>query len=371
MSTSDRVVPVKLQAGKEYVLRNGRHVKVVDNPHWQARQLYPFAVIQGPDFVVYFKDDGSVGDTAGLHEHDIVRPVYKVGAVYLSRGAAVPPVKLVVDDNDSSYPFEDAEGYSWTRDGFMYGPGHSNSRDLMDYAPEILAVPVAVPDSGWVGKRVSFREGSRVAHGYVKEQRTPTQCYVEVDAPFVGHGVNGRMWFVDCVNMTEVPELVMSGTGTATGNVKGGELAVEHAEPCTAHTPPGLELPSPGDAPASAVGRSLVMLAINGQEYTATVIAADGWHYIIEFAEGEVVPGMWDCNGECPSARGWLLNHADEGTLFWFSEADASPEAERSEALNEVDAAAVWDAYCYAIRSNRVDYTIERIIADRKKLRGA
>ena len=361
MSTGDRVVPVKLQAGKEYVLRNGRHVKVVDNPHWQARQLYPFAVIQGPDFVVYFKDDGSVGDTAGLHEHDIVRPVYKVGAVYLSRGAAVPPVKLVVDDNDSSYPFEDAEGYSWTRDGFMYGPGHPNSRDLMDYAPEILAVP----DSGWVGKRVSFREGSRVAHGYVKEQRTPTQCYVEVDAPFVGHGVNGRMWFVDCVNMTEVPELVMSGTGTATGNVKGGELAVEHAEPCTARTPPGLELPSPGDAPASAVGRSLV-LAMNGREYAATVIGADRWYYTIEFAEGESVPGMWYCNGQCPSGRGWMLNHADEGTLFRFVEAVAQPQAESSEALDDDDRAACWAAFV-----QHPHIWIDQWVAARKELRRA
>ena len=358
MSTSVRHVPVTLKAGREYLLRNGRQVTIIDNPHWQCAARYPFAVIQGPDFVVYYDETGSTGGDESL---DVLRPVYVQGQRYATVGAGIAFIESVDSDSDTLYAL--TVSYSgidhsfrdtYTRKGSRYA-GSPGQYDLLDYAPEILAAPAAVPDNGWVGKRVSFREGSRVAHGYVKEQRTPTQCYVEVDAPFDGHGYNGRMWFVDCVNMTEVPELVG----------KRADLLIVD-EPCTARTPPGFVLPSPGKAPASAVGRSLVMLAINGQEYTATVIAADDWYYTIEFAEGEFFPGMWDCEGRCPSARGWMLNHADEGTLFRFVEAVAQPQVESSEALDDDDRAACWAAFV-----QHPHIWIDQWVAARKELRRA
>ena len=355
MSTEPRIVPVTLKAGREYLLRNGRQVTIIDNPHWQCAARYPFAVIQGPDFVVYYDEKGSTGGDDSL---DVMRPVYVQGQRYATVAAGIAFIESVDSDSDTLYAL--TVSYSvidqsfldvYTRKGERYD-GSPGQYDLLDYAPEILAAPAAVPDSnGWVGKRVSFREDSRVLYGYVKEQRTTTQYYVEVDAPFEGHGVNGRMWFVACSNMTEVPELV------------GERVDLLIVDDVDSKSESAIVLPSPDGALESAVGRSLV-LAMHGKEYTATVIGADDWYYTIEFAEGTDFPGMWDCNGQCPSGRGWLLNHADEGTLFRFSEADAQPQVESSEALDDDDRAACWAAFV-----SNPSIWIDQWVAARKELR--
>lgn len=90
-------------------------VVVRENPHWQCRANYPFAVIQGPDFVVYYDEEGNTGGGTA-HEHDIMRPVYKVGEVYLNRNGKRLVVEL--DDSGPKYPLKNEEhGTSWTRDG--------------------------------------------------------------------------------------------------------------------------------------------------------------------------------------------------------------------------------------------------------------
>lgn len=357
MSTFQRIVPVKLIAGKEYVLRNGRHVYVKDNPHWQCAAKFPFFVMQGPDFIVYFTPEGQADPAGGENEYDIIRPVYKKGETYIDRNGVRRVINL--DDGDTTFPLEDEDRYqSYTRDGRMYTDEDERGDDLMDYEqpPSVCQLmfappPAPVADS-WVGKRVHFTEDGQSGTGLVLWEflHTAGRYEVRADSPFAGHGTGGLKWHVWGQNM----RLADANTG-----ITDVPSIVHDVSP---------------DLPilATPVTLSRVGMRVEVQLDCATtgfgVITyedKDGTS-VVEFDEGtEWVGGLHTCAGHAPSGRGWWC-HND--TIRAVSEAETQVEAERSEAeaLNEVDVAEVWAAY----RINP-SIDIDSWIAARRKLKAA
>lgn len=337
-------------------MRMGRHVTVIDNPHWQCAAQFPFAVIQGPDFIVYLKEDGGTGNTSGVHPHDIIRPVYKVGEVYLSRGEGRSCVTLTVDDNDENYPFGDGESRSWTRDGRMFGT-EEHPGDLMDYAPVAVPVapippaPPATPDP-WIGKRVRFVQDSEEGTGTVVG-KDDTNYAVRVDegcSKFTTSGhycgglvPDGRGWYVASRNMQLLDELV----GKKVDLVIVDEVAAAF----------DFAVPEAVDYAAN-VGKRVVY------ESHAGVIRGmhrEGQHYAVEYDTHDR-RGLHDCDGLCESGRGWYVSVLDSGLVFERSEAGAQPE--RSEALSEDDLALCWAAF-----ANHPSIWIDQWVAARRELR--
>lgn len=148
MSTFQRIVPVKLIAGKEYVLRNGRHVYVKDNPHWQCAAKFPFFVMQGLDFIVYFTPEGQADPAGGENEYDIIRPVYKEGETYID-GDNNRVTITRVDAHTYTYPVHGDDGEEYTLDGKYLDAGSENSKsNLFDYVRKAVDAIKPAPQFG-------------------------------------------------------------------------------------------------------------------------------------------------------------------------------------------------------------------------------
>ena len=333
MSTSGRFVPVKLQAGKEYVLRNGRHVYVKDNPHWQCAAKFPFFVMQGPDFIVYFTPDGLADPAGGENEYDIIRPVYKKGEVYFDRNGKRRVIDL--DDNSTAYPLEDEERLeAWTRDGRV--TFRESEHDLMDYAhPSTCQVlfdpPTAPVADSWVGRRVHFTEDGISGTGLVLREfaHVPGRYQVRADPPFAGHGTGRLKWNVWRNNMrvadantgvTAIPSIVHDVSPNPP-ILATPDLAPTDASPSIV----GMRVEVDFDCATSAVG------VVRYEDMTDDTVA-------VEF-DSNVYGRLHSCRGYVPSGLGWWVN---KESLRVVSEAETTVEAE---ALNELDVAEVWAAY--------------------------
>lgn len=349
MSTFQRIVPVKLIAGKEYVLRNGEHVYVKDNPHWQCAAKFPFFVMQGPDFIVYFTPEGQADPAGGKNEYDIIRPVYKVGETYIDRGGNRRLIDL--DDNDDMYPLEDAlRDKSWTRDGRMTAHAlHESVCDLMDYAPS-LPVPKPVdPADPWIGKRVFFNADGREGYGVVHAIHDPGDGYytIKVDEPCTwGHdgdcdlGRRGWIAHVNNLRLEDAPTI---------------QTIVHDVSPDL----PILVTP----VTPSRVGMRVEVQLDCATTVQATIMHEDAAHVAIEFDPGYYHAGAWTCDGHVPSGRGWYV---PKDSVRAVSEAQVEAERSEAEALNEVDVAEVWAAY----RINP-SISIDAWIAARRQLKAA
>lgn len=381
--SGQRYVPVKLIAGKEYVLRNGRHVTVRENPHWQCRVNYPFAVIQGPDFVVYYDEEGNTGGGTA-HEHDIMRPVYKDGEVYLDRNGKRRVIDL--DDNSSTYPLEDDErDESWTRDGRVSHCATSEREDdLMDYEqpkrgalfallgqpvfkfpskpifpPPIfnpidnIPIPPPEPADPWVGKRVHLREDGREGYGVVhKRMSSGSDCYtIKVDEPCDwGHSGDG--------------DLGQRGWNVHKGNLTLAELQGKRADLVIVDEVFAVPELAPVEASPSLVGLRVEVNLDCATTARGVVKFEDTDGYVAVEIDADVQwQGLHSCNGHCNDERGWWELR---DSLRAVSEAETPVEAERSEALTEVDVAEVWAAY----RINP-SIDIDSWIAARRKLKAA
>lgn len=354
MSTSQRYVAVKLIAGKKYVLRNGRHVVVKDNPHWQCAARFPFFVMQGPDFIVYFTPEGQADPDGGENEYDIIRPVYEPGEVYVGRDGQ--RYKIERDDNDTNYPLEN-DDHSWTRAGRRNGTTY-HDYDLMDFAPLPKPSPgcllpksafeVAPPADSWIGKRVFFKEDGREGYGVVHALKAPGGNYIiKVDKPCTwGHSGN-------C-------DLGVRGWNVHVGNLR---LEDTPAIPTIVHDVlPDLPTLATSVTP-SRVGMRVEVQLDCATTVQATIMYEDAAHVAIEFDPDYYHAGAWTCDGHVPSGRGWYV---PKDSVRAVSEAETPVEAERSEALTEVDVAEVWAAY----RINPSIY-IDSWIAARRKLKAA
>lgn len=351
MSTSQRYVAVKLIAGKKYVLRNGRHVIVKDNPHWQCAAKFPFFVMQGPDFIVYFTPEGQADPAGGTNEYDIIRPVYEPGEVYVGRDGQRH--KIERDDNDTNYPLEN-DDHSWTRVGRCVGTTY-HDYDLMDYeqppsvCQRMFAPPAPVADS-WVGRRVHFTEDGQSGTGLVLREleHAPGRYEVRADSPFAGHGTGGLKWHVWGQNM----RVADANTGIT-------------AVPSIVHdVSPDLPILATPVTP-SRVGMRVEVQLDWATTVQATIMHEDAAHVAIEFDPDYYHAGAWTCDGHVPSGRGWYV---PKDSVRAVSEAETQVEAERSEAeaLNEVDVAEVWAAY----RINP-SISIDAWIAARRQLKAA
>lgn len=336
MSTRERTVPVNLIAGKEYVMRMGRHVIVKDNPHWQCAAKFPFIVMQGPDFIVYLTPEGQADPAGGENEYDITRPVYKEGGVYLRSGQRY---EIYSEDSDDTYPLNGRnEGRGdnincFTRDGrVLYN--ESNTSDLMDYAP----VPVSAPVCGitilplndtWVGKRVHFIEDGLSGIGLVLREfpNLSGRFEVRADPPFAGHGTAGLKWHVWRQNL----RLADANVGiTPTPSIVQGAL-------------PDLVLLDTLVTP-SRVGMRVEVQLDCATTTQATIMYEDATHVAIEFDPDYHHSGAWTCDGHVPSGRGWYV---PKDSVRAVGEAATRVEDERKEveALNEADVSEVWAAY--------------------------
>lgn len=358
MSTSQRYVAVKLIAGKKYVLRNGRHVTVKDNPHWQCAAKFPFFVMQGPDFIVYFTPEGQADPAGGTNEYDIIRPVYEPGEVYIGRDGQRH--KIERDDNDTNYPLEN-DDHSWTRAGRCIGTTY-HDYDLMDFAPipapgcllPKSAFEIAPPADPWMGKRVQFNQDGERGTGIVRGF-DGTNYAVEVDESctefsgghYCGNLVpGGRGWFVHPRNLTAID-------------------GIEPVVPSIVHdVSPDLPILATPVTP-SRVGMRVEVQLDCATTVQATIMHEDAAHVAIEFDPDYYHAGAWTCDGHVPSGRGWYV---PKDSVRAVSEAETQVEAERSEAeaLNEVDVAEVWAAY----RINP-SISIDAWIAARRQLKAA
>lgn len=365
MSTSDRVVPVQLIAGKTYLLRNGRHVTVQANPHWQCAALYPFACIQGPDYVRYFKADGSAGaEVVEAHPDDIIRPVYTEGETYMDGDGN--RVLIRNDDGTGSYPLDGDDNESYAIDGRYVTDGANDSTsNLYDYAPPLPVfhavggVPISPvgdmppPADPWMGKRVQFNQDGERGTGIVRGF-DGTNYAVEVDESctefsgghYCGNLVpGGRGWFVHPRNLTAIDGIT--------------------AVPSIVHdVSPDLPILATPVTP-SRVGMRVEVQLDCATTVQATIMHEDAAHIAIEFDPDYYHAGAWTCDGHVPSGRGWYV---PKDSVRAVSEAETQVEAERSEAeaLNEVDVAEVWAAY----RINP-SISIDAWIAARRQLKAA
>ncbi len=383
MSTSQRYVAVKLIAGKKYVLRNGRHVTVRENPHWQCRVNYPFAVIQGPHFVVYYDEEGNTGGGTA-HEHDIMRPVYEEGQTYID-GDNNRVTITRVDAHTCTYPVHGDDGEEYTLDGKYLDDGSENSEsNLFDYvrkavdaikpAPRLgdllreavaapalpvfapmggIPIPPPVPADPWMGKRVQFNQDGERGTGIVRGF-DGTNYAVEVDESctefsgghYCGNLVpGGRGWFVHPRNLTAIDGIT--------------------AVPSIVHYV-SLDLPILATpVTPSRVGMRVEVQLDCATTVQATIMHEDAAHVAIEFDPDYYHAGAWTCDGHVPSGRGWYV---PKDSVRAVSEAETQVEAERSEAeaLNEVDVAEVWAAY----RINP-SISIDAWIAARRQLKAA
>lgn len=228
MSTSQRYVAVKLIDGKKYVLRNGRHVTIRENPHWQCRVNYPFAVIQGPDFVVYYDEEGNTGGGTP-HEHDIMRPVYEPGEVYVGRDGRRH--KIERDDNDDNYPLEN-DYQSWTRDGRCFGTTY-NDHDLMDYEqlPSVYQCRFAPPPAPVVDVDTGITTASSIVQdalpdlatleAFVAPSRVGMRVEVQIDCPTT---VQATIMYEDAayIAIEFDPDYYHAGAWTCDGHVPSG-----------------------------------------------------------------------------------------------------------------------------------------------------
>ena len=135
MSTKlNRVVPLVLREGMEYITREGKQVLVQANPHWQLQAAYQFAAMEGSEWV-YYKDDGSTD----LHEqtpHDLIRPVYKAGFTYATENGTGVTLSECGSDCCSVYPFKGSNGFTFTATGELYVDIGTEPRNLLDYAAQ-------------------------------------------------------------------------------------------------------------------------------------------------------------------------------------------------------------------------------------------
>lgn len=210
MSTSQRYVAVKLIAGKKYVLRNGRHVTVRENPHWQCRVNYPFAVIQGPDFVVYYDEEGNTGGGTA-HEHDIMRPVYEEGQTYID-GDNNRVTITRVDAHTCTYPVHGDDGEEYTLDGKYLFDYVRKAHDVLPNLP-LLATPVT---PSRVGMRVEVHvDCATIGLGVIKYEDVDGTSAVEFDEGTEGinglhncsgHVPSGRGWWCSDDNMRVLDE---------------------------------------------------------------------------------------------------------------------------------------------------------------------
>lgn len=358
MSTSRRYVAVKLLAGKKYVLRNGRHVTVRENPHWQCAAKFPFAVIQDPDFVVYYNEDGNTGDGAA-HEHDIIRPVYEEGETYID-GYNSRVTITRVDAHICTYPVHGDDGEEYTHDGKYLEEDPENSEsNLFDYVREAVdaikpAFEIAPPADPWMGKRVQFNQGGESGTGIVRgfngkyyAVEVDESCTEFSEGHYCGNLVpSGRGWYVDPRNLTAID-------------------GIEPAVPSIVHdVSPDLPILETPVTPLR-VGMRVEVQLDGGTTALATIMHEDASHVAVEFDPDYYHAGAWTCDGHVPSGRGWYV---PKDSVRAVGEAETQVEAERSdaEALNEVDVAEVWAAY----RINP-SISIDAWIAARRQLKAA
>lgn len=349
MSTSQRYVAVKLVAGKKYVLRNGRHVTVRENPHWQCRVNYPFVVIQGSDFLVYYDEEGNTGGGTA-HEHDIMRPVYEEGQTYIDGDNNRVTITRV--DAQGVYPVHGDDGVEYMLDGRYLDDGHEDSdSNLFDYVRKAVDASKPAPADPWLGKRVFFKEDGREGYGVVHAISYPGARYytIKVDEPCTwGHPGEGdlgqRGWNV-CVDNLRLEDAPTIPT-------------IVHA---VSPDLPILETP----VTPSRVGMRVEVQLDCDTTVQATIMHEDAVYSVIEFDPDYHHPGAWSCDGLVPSGRGWYVPKDSVRTV---SETETQVEAERgdAEALNEVDVAEVWAAY--RINPN---ISIDAWIAARLQLKAA
>lgn len=335
-----RVVPVRLQHNKKYVLRNGLVATCVDNPHhWNAaREPYVLSGGEGlPEWMAYCTADGICASP----EYSVARPVYAEGERYVTRDGTV--VTIDDDDNDHYYPLN-AEGVAcWTRDGKEWQNNDSHM-DLMDY---LHAIPVAVE-----APQPEPKVEPRKKHEFLKamanvpfEQIKPFDALPPWQRGMVkALGNKADVVIVDDVEKVTLPECVPVGADTAN------------------------------------IGRRVNVVLLDSVHYGVIRAVKDTIYYAIEFDKPVSGRGfMWDCAGLVPSGRGWFVRYDTDDWRFadileqpQMKEHCAIPECVTG--FSEVDRAEVWSTF-QAILETPISVNIPELmndlIAARKKLNTA
>jgi hypothetical protein len=171
--TAQRVVPLRLQAGKRYVNRAGDVVTVEANPLWQAGNELTHCVmgdVDGEQGVLYFMShDGRMYNEPNECALDIVRPHYELNGVYLDGFGETQELREY--RQDKQYCFVTTDGRTFTSEGRYFKNGAESTFDLLDYA-DVVAVnstietvlkdaPAAIPLPAIPCR---FAIGARVVH---------------------------------------------------------------------------------------------------------------------------------------------------------------------------------------------------------------
>lgn len=341
-----RKVPLFLQHGKQYVNERGHVVTVRKTERKGLLHDWPFECDN-----YYYLSDGSNGAV------QLVRPVYVAGEKYvLASGDVVELAK----NTGEIYPLRaQGAGQVYAKDGrYCYGADTPN-KDLLDYAPAEEAV---VPTDPWIGKRVRFDYQDLVATGTViwahpdglDNYAVKLDNYCHIAHTCGGLTEDGFGWYVEPAYLVDISDEA---------------VPVEKEEAGLPEVPTPIEPISP----ANNIGRR-VRFPCAVDTFSGVIKAVRGDLYAVELdAEPGRCVSIHSCDGLAAPNRGFWLSVWREDIEF-LSDADTAetqPKADLAThpVLDPEDRALVWEAYLNAIRYNRTEYTIERIVKDMRTLR--